>query len=159
MKFYFKINFTKLLLLILLPLLFLGCSRQPNLQKVIASNSYAMNSYTKKGVFYRPLTVEKGETMLGLASWYGRDFHGKRATSGVRYNMYAYTVAHKTWPMGTLVRVKNLKTNRSVIARVTDRGPFVRGRVVDCSYAVAKRIGLVEDGVDPVRLTVVEPVI
>ncbi len=138
----------------LVGLLFSGCSfvtkPKPNL-------SYTMRPYEKKGVVYKPIKVEKNREMVGLASWYGRDFHGLKTSSGERYNMYAYTVAHKTWPMGTIVKIENLKNHKTAIARVNDRGPFVKGRIVDCSYAVACKIGLDRDGVAPVKLTVLKP--
>ena len=138
----------------LVGLLFSGCTfftkPKPNL-------SYTMRPYEKKGVVYKPINVYKNTEMVGLASWYGSDFHGLKTSSGERYNMYAYTVAHKTWPMGTVVKIENLKNHKTAIARVNDRGPFVKGRIVDCSYAVACKIGLDREGVAPVKLTVLKP--
>lgn len=104
---------------------------------------------------YSPLAVGLGTTMNGVSSWYGPNFHGKETSSGERYNMHALTAAHKTWPMDTMVRVDNLTNGKSVVVRINDRGPFVRGRVVDCSYAAGKAIGLDKSGVAKVRLTVV----
>lgn len=78
----------------------------------------------------------------GVASWYGPGFHGKRTASGMRYNMYADTCAHRSLPFGTLLRVTNRRNGRSVICRVTDRGPFVRWRVVDLSRAGARAIAM-----------------
>ena len=136
-------------------LLFSGCAS--SVSNVQAGNSYTMKAYKKKGVVYKPTAVAKHQQMIGLASWYGRQFQGLKTSSGERYNMYDYTIAHKTWPMGTVVKIENLKNHKVAIARVNDRGPFVAGRVVDCSYAIACQIGLDQDGVAPVKLTVIKP--
>lgn len=89
------------------------------------------------------------------ASWYGRQHHGRVMANGERFNMHALTVAHRTLPLGTRVRVTNPSTGQSVVAVVTDRGPYVRGRGLDVSRGVAARLGLIERGVAPVRLEVV----
>lgn len=86
----------------------------------------------------------------GMASWYGPGFHGWKTASGERFNTGALTAAHKTLPFGTRVRVVNVRTGRSVVVRINDRGPFIRGRVIDLSKAAARAIGM--DGVAPVRL-------
>jgi len=104
---------------------------------------------------YSPVPVSLGSTMYGVSSWYGPNFHGKSTSSGEQYNMHAFTAAHKTWPMDTMVRVDNLNNGKSVIVRINDRGPFVSGRVIDCSYAAGKAIGLDASGVANVRLSVV----
>ncbi len=90
----------------------------------------------------------------GFASWYGKPFNGRPTASGETYNMYDFTAAHKTLPFGTRVRVTRRDTGASVVVRINDRGPFVRNRIIDLSYAAAKKIGLDVDGVAPVRLTV-----
>lgn len=90
----------------------------------------------------------------GLASWYGPGFHGKQTASGEFFNQEEYTAAHRRMPMGTEVFVTNLRTGRTVLVRINDRGPFVKGRVIDLSHAAARAIGL--EGVDPVRLVVLE---
>jgi len=92
--------------------------------------------------------------MRGISSWYGPHFHGKYTSNGEVYNMHKMTAAHKTWPMDTIVRVENLSNGRSVIVRINDRGPFVRGRVIDCSYAAGKKLGLDRTGIAKVKLTV-----
>jgi rare lipoprotein A len=107
------------------------------------------------GKYYYPTYVKVGDSMRGIASWYGPKFHGKITSSGERYNMYGITVAHKTWPMHTMVRVTNLDNGKSIIARINDRGPFVKGRIVDCSYGVAKKLDIVDKGTCNVRLDVV----
>jgi rare lipoprotein A len=102
--------------------------------------------YKVLGKWYQPLPHAEGFRQRGLASWYGRDFHGKKTSNGENYNMYAMTAAHKTLPLGTYVRVYNQENNRSVVVRINDRGPFVRDRVIDLSYAAARDIGIVGPG-------------
>ncbi len=94
--------------------------------------------------------------MEGNASWYGADFHGRRAADGSRYNMYELTAAHRTLPFGTRLLVTSLRNGRTVKVTITDRGPFVEGRVIDLSFAAAQQIGMLNDGVVPVRLEILE---
>ena len=91
---------------------------------------------------------------VGIASWYGPGFHGKRTASGEVYDMYAMTAAHRTLPFGTIVRVVDLDTGRSVVVRINDRGPFVEGRVIDLSYAAAVELGMVRKGLARVGLQI-----
>jgi rare lipoprotein A len=102
--------------------------------------------YKVLGKWYQPLPESKGFRQRGIASWYGKDFHGKKTSNGEIYNMYAMTAAHKTLPLGTYVQVRNLENNRRVKVRVNDRGPFVRGRIIDLSYSAANAIGVVGPG-------------
>lgn len=104
-----------------------------------------------------PAPVED-HSQYGDASWYGPGFHGRTAASGETFDATARTVAHRTLPLGTVVQIENLDTGRSVIARVNDRGPFVDGRIVDCSWAVARELGFIGSGVVPVRLTVLDSI-
>jgi rare lipoprotein A len=107
--------------------------------------------YEVGGERYVPLTTDSPLAEKGLASWYGRKFHGRRTASGEVYNMYAMTAAHKTMPIPSFARVRNPANGREVIVRINDRGPFVRGRIIDLSYAAATRLG-VEGGVKPVEV-------
>jgi len=93
--------------------------------------------------------------MRGIASWYGPGFSGRPTASGETFNPNAMTAAHRSLPFGTKVRVTNAHTGQSVVVRINDRGPFVRGRVIDLSAAAARAIGLVGSGVAPVRIDVV----
>jgi rare lipoprotein A len=104
------------------------------------------------GQRYYVLDSARGFVQQGLASWYGRDFHGRPTASGEIYDMYAPTAAHKTLPLGSYLRVTNLTNGRSMVVRVNDRGPFVKGRIVDLSYAAARELGMLETGVAPVRI-------
>jgi rare lipoprotein A len=96
------------------------------------------------------------ELERGQASWYGPRFHGRRTASGERHDMYALTAAHKTLPFGTLVRVRSVMTGREVEVRINDRGPFIKGRVIDVSKAAAQALGMMGDGVKDVVLLVPE---
>ncbi|NBB84729.1 MAG: septal ring lytic transglycosylase RlpA family protein [Bacteroidetes bacterium] len=90
----------------------------------------------------------------GVASYYAPRFHRQRTASGERYDEAAYTAAHRTHPFGTLVRVTNQTNGRTVDVRINDRGPFVRGRIIDLSKAAARELRMVEEGVVPVRVEV-----
>ena len=96
------------------------------------------------------------ELERGGASWYGPGFHGKRTANGERYDMHALTAAHKTLPFGTMVRVKSLVDDREVMVRITDRGPFIRNRIIDLSRAAAAELGMLGLGFKQVVLTVIE---
>lgn len=102
--------------------------------------------------WYQPLPHAKNFVQRGIASWYGKDFHGKKTANGEIYNMHAMTAAHKTLPLGIFVRVRHLKNKREIEVRINDRGPFVRGRIIDLSFAAAKKIGLVGPGTGPVEV-------
>lgn len=99
----------------------------------------------------KPLLVE-----TGVASWYGAPYHNRRGSNGEIYDMNAMTAAHRTLPLGSIVRVTSLETERSAIVRITDRGPFIKGRVIDLSQAAAKQIGLVQKGTGQVRVEVLK---
>lgn len=107
--------------------------------------------YEVAGQTYVPATADVPVTERGLASWYGRLFHGRRTASGEAYNMHAMTAAHRTMPIPSYARVRNPANGREVIVRVNDRGPFAAGRVIDLSYAAAVRLGL-QNGVAPVEV-------
>jgi rare lipoprotein A len=83
----------------------------------------------------------------GIASWYGSKFHGRKTASGERYNMYGISAAHRTLPLGTVVRVTHTGNGRKVTLRINDRGPFVEGRIIDLSYGAARRLGMVREGI------------
>jgi rare lipoprotein A len=95
-------------------------------------------------------------TLEGIVSYYAHDFHGKQTSSGETYDMNALTAAHRNFPFGTKVRVKNLENNKIVIVRVNDRGPFKEGRIMDLSLGAAKEIDLILNGTARVRLEVIE---
>jgi rare lipoprotein A len=113
----------------------LGCS----------SGRYAERSY-------KPSLEEEPTARVGIASWYGPDFHGKLTASGEPYDMYELTCAHKTFPLGTRLRVTNLENGKSVLVTVTDRGPFVGEREIDLSYAAAKKLDIIGPGTARVKI-------
>lgn len=114
------------------------------------------SSYTEKGRRYWVETAPVGYTEFGAASWYGRKFHGRKTASGEVFDMYKMSAAHKTLPLYSTVRVVNLENGREVSVRINDRGPFVGGRLIDLSYAAAKKLGMVKTGVVRVRIVVAE---
>ena len=91
----------------------------------------------------------------GIASWYGEKFHGNQTASGEIYDMHAHTAAHRTLPFGTTVRVHSLNGGGSVVVRITDRGPFIDGRVIDLSYAAARELNMIRAGIKEVELEVI----
>lgn len=94
------------------------------------------------------------KTQIGYGSWYGKKFQGRSTASGEKYNMYAYTAAHKTLPFNTVVKVINLSNKRSVTVRINDRGPYAKGRIIDLSYLAAKKLGYVSKGVAKLKVQV-----
>mgnify|MGYP005752133719 FL=1 len=102
--------------------------------------------YAVRGRSYTPQTADRAYRQRGLASWYGRQFHGRPTSSGEPYDMYAMTAAHPTLPIPSYVRVRHLGNGREVIVRVNDRGPFISGRIIDLSYAAAHRLGYIAQG-------------
>ena len=107
---------------------------------------FANRPYTVFGHTYVPVVNKEPRKERGLASWYGRKFHGQKTSSGEIYDMFAMTAAHKTLPIPSYARVTNVKTGKSVDVRVNDRGPFHSERIIDLSYAAAERIGIVNAG-------------
>lgn len=106
--------------------------------------------YIVNGQRYEPLRDHNGFVQEGMASWYGKKFHGRKTSNGETYNMYDMTAAHKTLPMGVFVKVTNKATGQQAIVRVNDRGPFVAGRIIDLSYTAAHKVGVVGPGTAPV---------
>jgi rare lipoprotein A len=109
-------------------------------------------------MFLGILGCSKGPThsLQGVASWYGYPHHGRMTASGRRFNMYELTAAHRTLPLGTRVRVTNLRNGRVVMVTVTDRGPFVHQRMLDLSYAAAREIDMLGPGTAPVQLEIID---
>lgn len=114
------------------------------------------DSYVVMGKRYYVLDSSTGFTQRGLASWYGADFHGKRTSSGEVYNMHDMTAAHKTLPLPVYVRVKNLDNGKSAVVLVNDRGPFVDKRIIDLSFAAAKKLGVVGPGTANVEISALD---
>lgn len=108
--------------------------------------------YEVFGQRYHVMDSSEGYQEQGLASWYGPKFHGRRTSSWEPYNMFEMTAAHKSLPLPTYVKVRNLDNNREIVVKVNDRGPFKDGRIIDLSYAAAYKLGAVEKGIVPVEV-------
>lgn len=96
-----------------------------------------------------------GDSVRGLASWYGKDFHGKRTANGEVYDMYGISAAHRELPLGTVVDVTHLDNGRRIRARINDRGPYIKGRIIDLSYGAAQKLDMVNEGVARVEIRIV----
>lgn len=109
-------------------------------------------SYEVRGKSYKVMKSNRNFVQKGEASWYGTKFHGRRTSSGEPYDMYAMTAAHKRLPLPTYVEVTHLGNGRKVIVKVNDRGPFHEGRIIDLSYAAARKLGIAGSGTGPVEI-------
>ena len=116
----------------------------------------AYRSYMVRGQRYWVRGQPPGHSEKGLASWYGKPFHGRKTASGEIFDMHQLSAAHKTLPLFSIVKVTNLYNGREVTVRINDRGPFSGERLIDLSYAVAKKLDMVEAGVVPVKVTIAE---
>lgn len=167
----------KYLVFFILAVLFTGCGSNYNKSYYSKSYSYSQNQkintqgstkinnskamhratmrpYVVFGKKYYPTVAHVNDTFDGVASWYGPDFHAKKTSNGEVYNMYAFTAAHKTLPMNTVVRVDNVENGKSVVVRINDGGPFVKSRIIDLSNVAAHKIDMVKKGTAKVKLTV-----
>lgn len=111
------------------------------------------NCHTQRHIRTRPDTV-----ITGYASYYAHKFHGRMTANGEIYDMHGITAAHRTLPFNTMVKVKNLNNNKSVIVRINDRGPFIKGRHIDLSLGAAEKIDMVIDGIVPVRMEILSDI-
>jgi len=133
--------------LILIVVLF-GCSSAPRYGERISKPKKTPKSLKQSG--------KVSQIQTGWSSYYAEDFHGKLTANGETYDMYGLTAAHKTLPMNTIVRVTNLDNKKSIILRINDRGPFVKNRILDCSYGAAVKLGFVGKGTTRVKIEVIE---
>ena len=118
---------------------------------------FANRPYTVLGKDYVPATTLRAYKERGIASWYGRKFHGQKTSNGETYDMYAMSAAHPTLPLPSYARVTNVATGKSVVVRVNDRGPFLHDRIIDLSYAAANRIGIAAKGSGEVEVEAIIP--
>ena len=142
-------------------ILFVGCiilvsacaaKRPPVVKPTDSLQRGYQRPYTVMGKRYEPLQSHAGFVQTGIASWYGEDFHGKKTSNGEIYDMYAMTAAHKTLPLDVFVRVKNTLNRKESIVRINDRGPFVKGRIIDLSFSAARALEFDMAGTAPVRI-------
>jgi len=133
--------------------------RQGNVIPKVEKRSKQGNqkSYVVFGKRYYVRSSSAGYRQRGIASWYGKKFHGRKTSNGEKYNMYGMSAAHKTLPLPTYVKVTNLDNRRSIVVRVNDRGPFVKNRLIDLSYTAAKKLGIVKTGTGLVEVRAVDP--
>ncbi|HEX8541686.1 MAG TPA: septal ring lytic transglycosylase RlpA family protein [Pseudomonas sp.] len=132
-------------------------SRIPDATPTLHNGPYKANPYTVLGKTYFPLNDSRRYVASGTASWYGTKFHGQNTANGEVYDLYGMSAAHKTLPLPSYVRVTNLDNNRTVILRVNDRGPFYSDRIIDLSYAAAKKLGYAETGTARVKVEGIDP--
>src|SRR6186713_1852063 len=118
---------------------------------------FANRPYTVLGQDFVPATSLRPYRERGVASWYGRKFHGQKTSNGETYDMYAMTAAHPTLPLPSYAKVTNVSTGKSVVVRVNDRGPFLQGRIIDLSYAAAHRVGIAGPGSGAVEVEAIIP--
>ena len=119
-------------------------------------NKFSNRPYKVFGKTYYPMTSLKPYTKNGYATWYGKKYHGNKTSIGEVYDMYEMTAAHKTLPLPCYVKVTNLKNDKTVIVRVNDRGPFVKDRIIDLSYAAANRLEIIEKGSELVKVELID---
>ena len=128
--------------------------------KKAASASSKKSKPKSKAIFIDPKTVNTNvkhkKRMVGISSFYAEDFHGKLTANGEVYDMYGLTAAHKTLPLNTVARVTNLENGKSLILRINDRGPYIQGRMLDCSYGAAKKLDFIKQGKTKVQVDVIE---
>tara|TARA_Y100001970_G_scaffold267303_1_gene357113 strand:+ start:342 stop:827 length:486 start_codon:yes stop_codon:yes gene_type:complete len=136
---------------------FIGCSSSPRYSTGKASpNKKGSNSSKNSKTKSRHGEVKHRRIMKGVSSFYAEDFHGKLTANGEVYDMYGVTAAHKTLPLNTVCRVTNLKNDKSLILRINDRGPYIKGRILDCSYGAAKKLDFINQGTTDVKIEVIE---
>jgi rare lipoprotein A len=148
-------RFTSAMLAILLYVTSLGAAPEPNSSK--SSNTVKATPAIPMAQAQAPKKVRSRPYQVGKASWYGEYFDGKPTASGEPFDMNEFTAAHMTLPLGTVVRVTNLRNGRWVVVRVNDRGPVVPGRIIDVSFGAAKMLKFRDKGLAPVRLDVLQP--
>lgn len=135
----------------------LGVAQGPSRLKSAKWHSEAAIEQSMRQAFVPPARSGVQPYEVGAASWYGQDFEGKPTASGEPYNMFELTAAHPSLPLGTLVKVTNLRNRKAVVVRINDRGPVVDGRIIDVSYSAAKVLNFQSRGIQRVRLDVVPP--
>jgi len=135
----------------------MGTMRPPIPNLLLRAATLAIGLAVASCATTRPMRVESPpvEAQVGVASYYAGSWHGRRTASGERFDMHELTAAHRTLPFGTRVRVTNLNNGREVIVRINDRGPWKKKRVIDVSYAAARKLGMIGPGTAKVRLDIV----
>ncbi len=150
-------NFARFLILLCIPLFVVACSghqkTRTSQEKTQPRLKPGQKPYSVDGKRYEPLASHEGFVQEGIASSYGRDFHGRKTSSGEPFDMNAMTAAHKTLPLGVYVKVQHKRNGREIIVRINDRGPFVRERIIDLSEAAAGKLDMLREGLAQVKVT------
>ena len=131
-------------------LIFSSCTPSPRYSSDF-SNSGSNNKKTKKST-----KTNHKKQEIGISSYYGTQFHGKLTANGEVFDMYGVTAAHKTLPLGTVAKITNLENDKSIILRINDRGPYVNGRILDCSYGAALKLDFITSGTAKVKIDIIE---
>ena len=163
-----RYGMNKILIILFTIFYSLSCTSAPRYGRVGSTPKYKKSSkaVSKKAKpknvakFIDPKTVNTNvkhkKRMVGISSFYAEDFHGKLTANGEVYDMYGLTAAHKTLPLNTVARVTNLSNGKSLILRINDRGPYIQGRMLDCSYGAAKKLDFIKDGTTKVQIDIIE---
>ena len=142
--------------------LFISCAASPRYGNVSISGTNVKGKKDRaSNKLIDPSTVKTKnikhrKIMNGISSFYAEDFHGKLTANGEIYDMYGVTAAHKTLPLNTVCRVTNVENKKSLILRINDRGPYIKGRILDCSYGAAKKLDFINQGTTKVKIEVIE---
>jgi len=133
----------------------IGCTSSPRYKSQEFSSS--ASKATSKSIDKKTKKNKKHKKIIyGVSSFYAEDFHGKLTANGEVYDMYGLTAAHKTLPLNTICRVTNQDNNKSLILRINDRGPYIKGRILDCSYGAAKKLDFIVQGTTDVKIEIIE---
>lgn len=132
-------------MLLIIPIFFLSCV-------TVDRNARQNSTYTQS----RNRNSPNADYIVGISSYYGKKYHGRKTANGETFNMYDLTAAHKTLPFGTILEVENLTNNKKVIVRINDRGPFVRSRILDLSFAAAEKIDMINNGTATIRAKIIK---
>ena len=149
----------KILLILSIIFFIINCASSPRYhsgnvrpqKKYVSKNKKSANKHVSLSL----LTIQREKSAIFMSSYYGKKFNGRPTASGEIFDMYGDSAAHKELPLGTILNVTYLKTGKSVVVKVNDRGPFIQGRDLDLSFGAAKKIGLVKDGVGKVKIRVI----
>ena len=145
--------------LIIICCLMICCSSSPRYSKSISMKKVKSSTKDKRNEVInlsKSKRVKHRKLMVGVSSFYAEDFHGKLTANGEVYDMYGLTAAHKTLPLNTICRVTNTSNDNSLILRINDRGPYIKGRILDCSYGAAKKLDFIQEGTTEVKIEVIE---
>jgi rare lipoprotein A len=145
--------------IIILLIICAGCGASRGPDPILSSKlPPTQRPYKLNGIWYSPIPSSEGYIEEGIASWYGKKFHGRPTSNGEIFDMYKISAAHKTLPIGTSLKVTNLLNNKIIVVRVNDRGPFVAGRIIDLSFKAAEKLGIVVAGTAKVKIEAVQVV-